>query len=174
MKLPVPKLAMIARWKPVHLGHAAVLRALSRSCEQLTIGVGSSNIIDARSPFTWEESAEMIRRVLPAPAHIQPVPDLFNGPRWRAQVVQQFGDQDIFVTANRYVRDLLKEDYTVIHPVHFLAEDERIALNGTHVRQAMAQGRDWQSLVPPEVAAYLEHEGIVSRVLSQFGAELGT
>ena len=53
---------MVARWKPVHLGHAAVLRALCDRGEQALIGVGSANRYDARNPFTVAETREMLLR----------------------------------------------------------------------------------------------------------------
>jgi nicotinamide-nucleotide adenylyltransferase len=51
---------MVARWKPVHRGHAVVLRALSDRAEQALIGIGSSNRYDSRNPFTrsrWKGEA---------------------------------------------------------------------------------------------------------------------
>lgn len=165
---------MIARWKPVHRGHAVVLRALSGICEELIIGLGSSNILDARSPFSAAESEEMVRRVLgPRPGlSFCALPDLFDGPRWRAMVVESLPAVDLLFTGNRYVRDLLRNDFQVLHPVQLLSESERMALNASQVRAAMGRGEDWRSLVPPEVAIYLEQEGIVDRVVSRWGAEL--
>lgn len=58
------RIAMIARWKPVHVGQAAVLRALCNAAGQVSIGVGSSNRYNARNPFTYEETEAMLRLVL--------------------------------------------------------------------------------------------------------------
>jgi nicotinamide-nucleotide adenylyltransferase len=58
------RLGIVARWKPVHLGHAAVLEALVAHAEEVLIGVGSSNRYDRDNPFTAAESAAMIRAVL--------------------------------------------------------------------------------------------------------------
>lgn len=173
--MKIPRLGMIARWKPVHLGHAAVLRALVRQADHVIIGLGSSNVLDARSPFTAAESAAMIRLVLGESRNyeLREVPDLFDGPRWRAMVVEQFSPLDVFITANRYVRDLLRDDWTVIHPVKLVPPEERVEVDGSMVRRAMATGGDWKALVPPEVAVYLETNGIVERVIREFGGELG-
>lgn len=172
--LPVRRAAMIARWKPVHLGHAVVLRTLSGICEELVIGLGSSNIVDARSPFSASESEEMIRRVLGARPGLsfQALPDLFDGPRWRAMVIEKLPSVDLLFTGNRYVRDLLKEHFHVLHPVQLLSEDQRVALTASQVRAAMGRGEDWRPLVPPEVATYLDTEGIAERVICRWGAAL--
>ena len=141
-ELPVGRLAMVARWKPVHLGHAAVLRALMGAGERVWIGVGSANLLDARSPFTFGESAEMIRLVLrdvpPERFDIVPVPDFFDLERWRSELLRRMGPVDLLVTANRAVRDLLCGDVPVLHPVHLVPPEERVALNATMVRLAMA------------------------------------
>jgi nicotinamide-nucleotide adenylyltransferase len=167
----IPRLGMIARWKPVHLGHAAVLEALVERAEQVWIGIGSANRYDLQNPFTAAESAAMICRVLGERGSytIVEVPDLGHGPRWRAMVVDLLGPLDLFVTANPYVRDLMREVYRVAHPVSLIPPERRIALDGTGVRKAMARGEGWRKMVPPEVAAYLEEEGLVQRFRREWG-----
>jgi nicotinamide-nucleotide adenylyltransferase len=162
---------MIARWKPVHLGHAAVLEALAEHADEVLIGVGSSNLYDVRNPFTAEESAAMIRRVLGEREgySVLPVPDLGHGPRWRAMVTELFGPLDLFVTANDYVRDLMREVYRVVHPVHLVAPERRIPLDATAVRRAMAHGEGWTEMVPAAVAELIRAEGLDRRFRREFG-----
>jgi len=162
---------MIARWKPVHLGHAAVLEALVERAALVQIGIGSSNRYDVQNPFTAAESAAMIRRVLGDRAGytVVEVPDLGHGPRWRAMVSELLGPLDLFVTANPYVRDLMREVYPVVHPVSLIPPERRIAVDGTGVRKAMARGEGWREMVPPEVADYLEEEGLVQRFRREWG-----
>lgn len=169
----VGRLAMIARWKPVHVGHAAVLEALVARADRVVIGIGSSNRYNARNPFTVEETQAMIRAVLrDAPGYeVIAVPDLDDGPRWRAMVVDRLGPLDLFVTANAYVKSLLDRDYTVVHPVHFVPEERRVRATGTATRLAMATGDDWRALVPPAVAALLDEGRLVERFRREFGAE---
>ncbi|HEX4963175.1 MAG TPA: hypothetical protein VF173_20255 [Thermoanaerobaculia bacterium] len=165
------RLGMVARWKPVHLGHAAVLEALVERAEHVTLGIGSANRYDLQNPFTAAESAAMIRQVLGENGKVTllEVPDLGHGPRWRALVAERFGPLDLFVTANPYVRDLMQEVYPVIHPVRLVPPERRIAIDGIAVRRAMARGEAWRRLVPPAVAAYLEEEGLVARFRREWG-----
>jgi nicotinamide-nucleotide adenylyltransferase len=165
------RLGMVARWKPVHLGHAAVLEALLDQAEEVVIGIGSSNRYDVRNPFTAAESAAMIRRVLGAHGRytLVEVPDLGHGPRWREMVKGLLGPLDLFVTANAYVRDLLQEVYPVVHPVRLLPPERRIALDGTAVRKAMARGEGWRELVPPTVAALIDEQRLAHRFRREFG-----
>lgn len=162
---------MIARWKPVHLGHAAVLEALAEHADEVLVGIGSSNRYDVRNPFTPGESEAMIRLVLGGGGGytVVHVPDLGHGPRWRAMVTGLLGPLDLFVTANEYVRDLMREVYRVVHPVQLLAPERRVRLDATTVRRAMARGEAWKEMVPPAVAAFIEAEGLDRRFRREFG-----
>lgn len=162
---------MIARWKPVHLGHAAVLEALMENADEVLVGIGSSNRYDLRNPFTAEESEAMIRLVLgdrPSYTVVQ-VPDLGHGPRWRAMVTGLLGPLDLFVTANEYVRDLMQEVYRVVHPVRLLPPERRVRLDATTVRKAMARGEEWKEMVPRPVATFIEAQGLDRRFRREFG-----
>jgi nicotinamide-nucleotide adenylyltransferase len=169
----IDRIGMIARWRPVHLGHAPVLRALCDRASEALIGIGSSNIYDVRSPFTLEETIDMIRRVLADRQNytLIPVPDLFDGPRWRIMVLELFGPLDLFVTENPYVASLLSEDYRVVRPVTLIAEDEKVAIDGTLVRREMARGNSWRDLVPQEVADYITAKKLDERFRREFGLE---
>jgi nicotinamide-nucleotide adenylyltransferase len=170
--LPVETIAMVARWKPVHLGHAAVLRGLVRNAQTALIGIGSSNKYDIENPFTAAETADMIRLVLTGHDNFKliEVPDLGNGPRWRSLVRQLFGPVDVFVTSNAYVYSLLREVYPMMHPVRLVPASERNPQNGAAVRQAMARpSDDWAELLPQCVADYLRERGLIERFRREFG-----
>jgi nicotinamide-nucleotide adenylyltransferase len=157
----------------VHLGQASVLRALCTHAHHALIGIGSANRYNARNPFTLEETQAMIERVLAGFENFTliAVDDLDDGPRWRAMVIALFGSLDAFVTANPYVASLLRDDYTVLHPLALINEGERIRVSGTMVRQAMARGENWQALVPSAVAAYIEERKLDKRFRREFGLE---
>jgi nicotinamide-nucleotide adenylyltransferase len=165
---------MIARWKPVHLGHAPVLRGLCSCARHALIGIGSANRYNSRNPFTVAETSEMIGLVLDQGAEgytIIPVPDLDDGPRWRTMVLDMLGRLDLFVTDNPYVASLLSNDYPIMRPVHLVSEAERVAIDGTMVRREMARGNGWQELVPPAVADYIVSRQLDQRFRREFGLQ---
>lgn len=164
---------MIARWKPVHLGHRPVLETLCARAETALIGIGSANRYDLRNPFTAVETRAMIDLVLVGRDNYRllEVDDLDDGPRWRAMVVELLGELDVFVTDNPYVASLLAEDYRVIRPVTLIAESDRVPIDGTLVRRRLARGEDWRELVPEAVADYMEREGLDDRFRREFGLE---
>lgn len=167
------RIGMVARWRPVHNGQAPVLRALCERADEALVGVGSSNRYDLRNPFTFEETAEMIRRVLPGrdALRILPVPDLDDGPRWREMVRGLFGDLDLFVTDNPYVAHLMGDLYRVERPVALVPVGERVPLEGTAVRLAMARGDGWREMVPSEVADFIAAGKLDERFRREFGLQ---
>ncbi len=167
------RIGMIARWKPVHVGHAAILHALCANGEDVLIGIGSSNRYNARNPFTLDETRDMIQLVLAEFSNyrIVPVPDLDDGPRWRVMVKDLFGALDTFATDNPYVTDLLKDDYRVIRPVELIPPRERVPAEGSAVRRAMARGDDWESLVPNVVVKYIMSNHLDVRFRREFGLQ---
>ncbi len=167
------RIAMIARWKPVHIGHAAVLQGLAETAGHVIVGIGSSNRYNLRNPFTADETEAMLRATLTGYFNysIVHIPDLDDGPRWRVMVRDMLGPLDLFVTANGYVRSLLMHDYRVVHPVSFVPLEKRVAIDGTMVRVSMAQGDAYRELVPESVRDILETRGLVDRFRREFGDE---
>jgi nicotinamide-nucleotide adenylyltransferase len=171
------RIGMIARWRPVHLGQVAVLRALSQSAEYVLIGIGSSNRYNARNPFTLEETEAMLRLALGeqgflrAEVEIIPVPDLDDGPRWRLMVKDLFGELDLFVTDNRYVANLMQELYRLAKPVELVPPAERVRVDGSMVRARMARGERWQDWVPARCVEYIESHGLDERFRREFGLQ---
>ncbi len=164
----------VARFKPVHKGHAAVLEALCERAEHVYIGLGSCNKYDVRNPFTAKESAEMIDLVLkPQYSNYSfiEVHDLGHGPRWREQAIRLFGTLDHFVTGNDYVESLLKDVYKVVNSLTVVPEDKRCPVNGTMVRLAIARSEPWEHLVLDSVAVYIKEHGLVDRFCHEFGLE---
>lgn len=165
------RIGMVARWKPVHNGQAPVLHALCRSSHAAVIGIGSSNRYDLRNPFTADETEAMIRAVLADEDgyEVVCVPDLDDGPRWRAMVRDVFGALDLFVTDNPYVASLLEGVYPLARPVTLVPEAERVPVEGTLVRREMARGGRWRELVPEPVATYITSLGLDERFRREFG-----
>lgn len=173
MSMPLARIGMIARWRPVHLGQAAVLHALCAGALDVSIGVGSSNRYNARNPFTLEETEAMLRIALEGKNNFKiiPVPDLDDGPRWRMMVQDLFGELDVFVTDNPYVANLMKDVYRIMRPVDWLDSSERVRVDGTMVRAMMAQGERWQEWVPEGIASYIQENKLDERFRREFGLE---
>ncbi len=137
------------------------------------IGIGSANRYNESNPFALEETIEMLELVLGEYEGYKliPIDDLDDGPRWLKIVAGMFGPLDAFVTANPYVTILMSETYRILRPVDLVPQSERIAVDGTSVRMAMARGEDWADLVPSEVADYIKTRNLDERFRREFGLE---
>ena len=171
-----PRVGMIARWRPVHIGQARVLRALRARAGRAghaLIGIGSSNRYNARNPFTLAETEDMLRLTLDGRENytLIPVPDLDDGPRWRLMVKELFGALDLFVTENPYVTSLLQDDYRIMRPVELIPSEEHVRVDGSMVRAMMARGERWQDWVEERVAQYIEQNKLDERFRKEFGLE---
>lgn len=173
LKPHLKTIGMIARWQPVHTGHLAVLEAICDQTQTALIGIGSSNAYNYRSPFTLEETTEMLHLALKGRENytLIPVPDLNDGPRWREMVRDLFGELDLFLTANPYVASLLKDIYTLDKPVALVPKENRVPIDGTMVRREMARGGNWHALVPAEIASYIQENKLDLRFKQEFGLE---
>ncbi len=167
------RLGMIARWRPVHRGHAAVLAALCDRAEHALIGIGSANRYNFRNAFTCDETADMLRLALAGRDNFEliPVPDLDDGPRWRALVIELFGPLDAFCSDNPYVASLLAADYRIIRPVELIPPAARVPIDGALVRREMARGDGWTDLVPLEIADYIRSRRLDVRFRREFGLQ---
>ncbi|OGO18500.1 MAG: hypothetical protein A2Z14_19875 [Chloroflexi bacterium RBG_16_48_8] len=170
---PFERIGMVARWQPVHSGHVPVLHALCSRAKHALIGIGSTNRYNMRNPFTLDERMDMLRLVLSEWENYTfiAVPDLDDGPRWREMVKDLFGPLDVFVTENPYVTSLLVEDYKVIQPFELIPESQRIAIDGSLVRRAMAQGEGWQDFVPSEIEDFIAVRRLDKRFRREFGLQ---
>ena len=174
------RVGLIARFKPLHNGAYKMLESVCSQADEVVIGIGSSNKYNERNPFTADESEDMINAALnqkfsnykiihiPDFAHI---PEFSNGQQWKKYVVNKFGTLDYFISSNPFVRELLKDTYTLVYPFSLIPIGGHIQLRGTQVRLEMAKGNSWEKLVPTEVANYIKSNNLDQRFVKEFGLE---
>jgi nicotinamide-nucleotide adenylyltransferase len=168
------RVGMVARWRPVHRGHVAVIDALLDGAHEVVLGLGSSNRYDLRNPWTAAEVRQMLDAVIAERPGVTvvDVPDLDDPPRWGEMVREQLGPLDLYLTANPWVRDVMAPHYAVAHPVGMVPPERRVPVDGTAVRLAMARGGGaWRELVPVEVQQVLDAGGLVQRFRREFGLQ---
>jgi len=159
------------RFQPFHNGHLEYLRAARDLCQTLIIGITNPDptaiIEDAASqhrhlpdanPYTYFERLLMLREVLRdegiAPESII-IPFPVNDPaRWPYYIPRDAVHYlRVFSEWEQAKVDRLREyGYTVevLHPG--IAKE----IEASEVRRRMANGQDWQSLVPSAVARVIE------------------
>lgn len=141
---------LIGRFQPFHLGHlAAVKFALSR-VDSLAIGIGSSNKShEKRNPFTAEERKEMITASIGKSdlkkISIYYIPDVDDHAKWTHQVDSIVPNYDVVFSNDDFTQRLYKERNVSVIPVPL---EHREILSGTDIRAKIADGQEWDDLVP--------------------------
>jgi cytidyltransferase-like protein len=160
------------RFQPFHIGHLEYLRGVAERCEEIFVGITNPDPerikpeasdplrhLPESNPFTYVDRLLMVKaaardaEIDPARLHVIPFP--VNEPElWRAYVpddVVQF--IRLFSDWGGTKLDRLREaGYEVV----VLDEGASKEVSGVDVRNALKEGADWETLVPPGVAEVLK------------------
>ncbi len=133
------------------------MREIAEDTEEVLIGIAAAaddHTLD--NPFTAEERNEMVIRALDEagihPYRIIDMPDIHNPPVWARYVASLCPSFDLVVAHNDTTLDLFRD---IGYQVRKATPYDRDTHSGTRVRQLMAEGGDWERLVPPAVVVYL-------------------
>ncbi len=150
---------LVGRFQPFHRGHLAVLEGIRRAHPDspILVAIGSAEeSYTWRNPFTAGERFEMIdRAVRAAPldgVEIVPLPDIRRHAQWVAYTESMLPGFDRVYSNNPLTRLLFERaGYAVEGP----ALEDRLRLEGAHIRTCLAEDQGWRPLVPPAAAEYL-------------------
>jgi nicotinamide-nucleotide adenylyltransferase len=153
----------IGRFQPFHLGHLQDIKNAFKEVDELVIGIGSGNEKHTKeNPFSVKERIEMIDLTLPANNisnyTVFPIPDFGNDKKWVEHIETLVPKFDVVYTGNKWTEKCFKGKYKV-KKVKILA-----GINATIIRDRMIKNKDWQGLVPKEVADYISEIKGVERV----------
>ncbi|WP_415281913.1 nicotinamide-nucleotide adenylyltransferase [Candidatus Nitrososphaera sp. FF02] len=164
----MPTGLFVGRFQPFHKGHLATVKYALKEVDTLVIVVGSAQKShEPRNPFTAGERITMIRAALLAEkidmerVLTVPVPDVDVHLLWTRQVDMLVPKYDVVFANDPFTLMLFRERKvrTVEPPLQ-----ERSRLMATEVRRRMAEGGNWQELVPAPVARAVKEIGGVQRV----------
>jgi len=156
----------IGRFQPFHNGHLATAKRILEKHDEVIIGIGSAQYSHTgENPFTAAERFEMIHRALDAEGihnyHIIPIPDTHVHSVWVGHVLSLIPKFDAVYTNSALVIRLFKERGINVLTLPMIDRED---LSGTEVRKRMFNDGDWEVLVPPAVAAYIQEIDGVQRI----------
>lgn len=163
---------MIGRFQPFHKGHLEVVRKIARECSSVTIGIGSAQYSHTlENPFTAGERHLMISSALEEDGifnyYLVPVVDINRYAVWVSHVVSMVPPFEVVYSNNPLTRRLFSEaGFDVRDSPMF----NREVYSGTEIRGRIANGGEWEDLVPRSVAIALEDIGGVARLQDLSGA----
>ena len=151
----------MGRFQPFHLGHLHALRYALGRTERLYVGIGSAGAPPGgRNPFTAQERRRMILESA-GPVETFDIPDCGDHSRWADLVSSAVPPFGAVFTNDGQTRHVYERRGVEVLPIPF---EDRGRLSGTRVRELMASGGDWKSLVPDGARAVLEEIGAESRL----------
>lgn len=165
----------IGRFQPFHKGHLATVKYALKKVDTLVIVVGSAQKShEPRNPFTAGERISMIRAALLAEKIDMnkvltiPVPDVDVHSLWTRQVDMLVPKYDVVFANDPFTLLLFRERKTKTEEPLL---QQRGQWMGTEVRRRMAEGGDWEELVPAAVAKAIKEMDGVARVKAVAGRE---
>lgn len=165
----------IGRFQPFHKGHLATVKYALKKVDTLVIVIGSAQKShEPRNPFTAGERISMIRAALLAEKIDMgevltiPVPDVDVHSLWTRQVDMLVPRYDVVFANDPFTLLLFRERKIKIEEPPL---QERSRWMATEVRRRMAEGGDWEELVPAAVAKAIKEIGGVARVKAVAGRE---
>jgi nicotinamide-nucleotide adenylyltransferase len=168
---------LVGRFQPFHFGHLAAVKFALRRVDYLYVVVGSAEKSHERdNPFTAGERISMIKSALdgngvdPSKWMAIPIADADSHSLWVSSVESMVPKFDTVFTNDALTFLLFKEEGIEVKSVPFL---DRKHYSATNVRDRILERKDWQHLVPPQVAKLVIRFGGVERVRELRRKDLG-
>ncbi len=156
----------IGRFQPFHLGHLSAIKQALEQVERLYIGIGSSQYHHTEeNPFTTEEREKMIELTLKEAkifdkCQIFLIPDIHAEEKWVEHVKKLIPPFDmVFVGNEGPVKTLFEKAGTKVQSVK-----QELDISATEVRKRIKSNQEWQRLVSPTTAEYLQTVGSMERI----------
>lgn len=147
----------IGRFQPYHNGHHHMVTEIAEDIDELVLGIGSAGDSHTqRNPFTAGERVMMVTKSVTEfdiTTYAVPIEDLDRNSVWVSHVQSMSPTFEVAYSNNPLVIRLFEEAGVEVRQSPMFNRD---VLEGTEVRDRMAAGGDWQSLVPDAVESVIE------------------
>jgi len=168
---------LVGRFQPFHNGHLSAVKFALGKTGYLYVVVGSAQRSYERdNPFTAGERISMIKGALdgngvdPSKWMAIPIPDADSHAVWVASVRSYVPHFDLVFTNDSLTFQLFEKEGIEVHSVPYL---DRSRYSATNVRNGILERKDWESLVPKEVASQVKRFDGVERVRNLLVKDLG-
>ncbi|RLE86078.1 MAG: nicotinamide-nucleotide adenylyltransferase [Thermoprotei archaeon] len=158
----------VGRFQPFHYGHLSALKWILEREREVVVAVGSAQYSHSfKNPFTLGERLEMIAAALKEEglwSRVIPVgvPDTDGRHSLWVQLVISYSPRFTRVYTNEPLTRMLFEEAG--YEVRGIPFFKRELYEGTRIRRLIAQGGNWERLVPPAVARLIKEVGGVERL----------
>jgi nicotinamide-nucleotide adenylyltransferase len=155
----------IGRFQPYHNGHHQMVEEIASEVDELVLGIGSAGDSHTQhDPFTAGERIMMITKAVSefdVTTYAVPIEDLDRNSVWVSHVRSMSPSFEVAYSNNPLVIQLFKEAGIEVRRSPMF---NRELLEGTDIREKMADDGDWESLVPEPVVDVIEEIGGIERI----------
>ena len=149
---------ILGRFQPFHLGHLELIKTVKEEYGKLIIAIGSAQEKEtSENPFDKNERKDIITIGLESSGIFQYqivfINDINDDDRYVAHVEAIVRKFDIVYSGNELVLKLFKETGYLANKFEYVNREE---WNGTSIREAMLNDREWKSMLQPEVSAFID------------------
>ena len=146
----------IGRFQPFHNAHLVDIKKVLKEADGVIIAIGSSNEKHTlENPFSYNERKKMIEVALRNNKiknfKIYPVPDLYNDKKWVSYIKDNLPSYDFVYSGNLWTLKCFKKHDSKVKKIKLIK-----GINSTIIREMIAKGKDWEKLVPKEIAGYIK------------------
>lgn len=149
----------LGRFSPFHLGHKMVVDIMINRyvIDNCLVIIGSSNITDERTPFSYQTRFEMVKSVFPDIAALA-LPDVYSDDIWLdniQKIEKEMGENFIFVGGSKKDLSILSQIFKT--EVIVDRDIQGRGITATEVRKNIRLGnrKKIKKLVPPEIYSRL-------------------
>ncbi len=154
----------IGRFQPFHIAHLADVKNILKKADEIIIAIGSSQEKNTKeNPFSYNERKGMISNVLKNNKinnfKIYPVPDLYNDYKWTNYIIKKLPKFDVAYSGNEWTIRCFKKHKIKAIKIRLVKD-----LSSTKVRESIKNNKNWEKLVPKEIAAHINRISGTKRI----------
>ena len=154
----------IGRFQPFHNAHLLDIRKVLKEADEVIIAIGSSQEKNTlENPFSYSERKSMIEKALKSSKvknyKIYPVPDLYNDKKWVDYIKKNLPKYDFVYSGNQWTLRCFKKHDSKVRKIRLMK-----GISSTKIREMMLNGKNWERLVPKEIAASIKELKEVEKV----------
>lgn len=154
----------IGRFQPFHNAHLIDVKKVLKDVDEVIVAIGSSQEKNTlENPFSYNERKQMIINALKKHKikkyKIYQVPDLYNDKKWVEYIKRNIPNYEFVYSGNPWTLRCFKKFDSKVKKIKLIK-----GISSTIIRNRINRNKNWQSLVPKEVADYIKKIKGVERV----------
>lgn len=150
---------VIGRFQPFHLGHKYLIEESLKICDQIIIGIGSSNKSDEKNPYSSDERMEFVKKFIEEEGltgKVFQITKLHDNPDddvWFENLIKQVGSFDITIGNNPWNNGIIERHGIPALEIGFYKRDK---LEGIKIRSLIGNNDKWEDRVPSYLINYIK------------------